>query len=90
MWLAQTLSKQAAKDRIEDNPLNATELQKLSRYLQTLFQNPAVAVKARPKLTDSAELYVGDEFVGIVSKIVDEGETSYDVSMSILDIDLED
>ena len=70
--------------------MNANELQKLSRYLQTLFQNPTVAVKAPPKLTDSAELYVGEEFVGIVSKIVDEGETSYDVSMSILDIDLED
>jgi Protein of unknown function (DUF3126) len=33
---------------------------------------------------------VGDEFLGIISRIEDEGETSYDLSMSILDIDLED
>ena len=70
--------------------MNATELQNLSKYLRQLFDNPKITVKARPKITDSAELYIGEEFVGIVSKIIDEGETSYDVSMSILDIDLED
>ena len=70
--------------------MNASELSKLSTYLQRLFGNDRIAVKARPKLNDSAEFYVGEEFVGIVSKIVDEGETSYDISMSVLDIDLED
>ena len=66
------------------------ELNKLTAYLRDLFGTPNITVKARPKITDSAELYVGEEFVGVVSRIVDEGETSYDVSMSILDIDLED
>lgn len=70
--------------------MNASELQKLTRYLRNVFGNDRISVKARPKLNDSAEFYVGEEFVGIVSRIVDEGETSYDISMSILDIDLED
>jgi hypothetical protein len=47
-------------------------------------------VKPRPRIADSVELYVGDEFLGIVTRIEDEGEVSYDLSMSILDIDLED
>jgi Holliday junction resolvase len=67
-----------------------SEIEKLNRYFRRVFGNPHIAVRPRPKLNDSAELYVGEEFLGIVSKIEDEGETSYDLSMSILDIDLDD
>ena len=70
--------------------MNKTELENLTRYFRRVFDNATLAVRARPKLADSAELYAGDEFLGIISKIVDEGETSYDLSMSILDIDLEE
>ena len=45
-------------------------------------------MRARPRKDDSCELYLGDEFLGIVSRIEDEGEVSYDLSMAILDIDL--
>ncbi|MEM0900503.1 MAG: DUF3126 family protein [Pseudomonadota bacterium] len=69
--------------------MTAEELKLLSDYFKRIFDNPALAVKARPKIVDSAELYVGEEFLGIVSRIEDEGEVSYDLSMSILDIDLE-
>ncbi|MCU0830330.1 MAG: DUF3126 family protein [Rhizobiaceae bacterium] len=69
--------------------MQKTEIEKLTRYFRRVFGNPAIAVRARPKLADSAELYVGEEFLGIISKIEDEGETSYDLSMSILDIDLD-
>ena len=70
--------------------MTAAELKQLTDYFRRTFGNPSLAVKARPKITDSAELYAGDEFLGIVSKIEDEGEVSYDLSMSILDIDLEE
>ena len=70
--------------------MNKTEIDKLTRYFRRTFGNPVIIVRARPKLNDSAELYVGEEFLGIISRIEDEGETSYDLSMSILDIDLED
>lgn len=69
--------------------MNAKELQQLTDYFRRTFGNPTLTVKARPKLADSAELYLGEEFLGIVSRIDDEGEVSYDLSMSILDIDLE-
>lgn len=70
--------------------MNADELALLTKYFCKTFNNTTLVVKARPKIKDSAELYMGEEFLGIVTKIVDEGETSYDLSMSILDFDLED
>lgn len=70
--------------------MQKTEIEKLTRYFRRVFGNPQITVRARPKLADSAELYVGEEFLGIISRIEDEGETSFDLSMSILDIDLED
>ena len=50
------------------------------------FQNPQLKVKARPRKDDSAEVYIGDEFLGIVFKDEDEGD--YNFSMAILDVDL--
>jgi hypothetical protein len=70
--------------------MNKSELDSLSAYFRRTFNNPTLSVKARPRIADSGELYAGEEFLGIVTKIIDEGETSYDLSMSILDIDLED
>jgi len=69
--------------------VKASELEQLTAYFRRTFGNPSLAVKARPKLSDSAELYLGEEFLGVISRIEDEGEVSYDLSMSILDIDLE-
>lgn len=65
------------------------EIQKLERYFQKVFQMPSITVRQRPKKEDSAEVYVGDEFIGVIFKDEDEGELSYNFSMAILDIDLE-
>ena len=70
--------------------MTSEELTKLTRFFQRTFENTSLAVKPRPRIADSAELYAGDEFLGIVTRIEDEGEVSYDLSMSILDFDLED
>lgn len=70
--------------------MNAEELALLTKYFRKTFDNPSLVVKARPKIKDSAELYLGEEFLGIVTKIEDEGEVSFDLSMSILDFDLEE
>lgn len=70
--------------------MTSEELTKLTRFFQKTFGNGELAVKPRPRIQDSAELYAGEEFLGVVTKIEDEGEVSYDLSMSILDIDLED
>lgn len=63
------------------------EIKKLDAYFKRTFQNPRMEVKARPRKTDSAEVYIGEEFLGIVFK--DEEDGDYNFSMAILDIDLE-
>jgi hypothetical protein len=45
-------------------------------------------VKQRPRKEDSAEVYVGDEFIGVLFRDDDEGETAYQFQMAILDYDL--
>ena len=69
--------------------LKAEEIRKLDAYFKRTFQNPTLEVKARPRKDDSCELYVGDEFLGIIFKDEEEGELSYNFSMAILDVDLQ-
>jgi hypothetical protein len=74
----------------KSNALAKPELDKLQVYLRKVLANKTVEVRARQRAADAAELYVGGEFLGVVSKVLDDGETSYEVSMSILDYDLEE
>lgn len=64
------------------------ELVKVQAYLRSTFGNDNLAVRPRAQTPDSVELLMNGEFLGLVYKTVDEGETSYDFNMSILDIDL--
>jgi hypothetical protein len=64
------------------------EIIKLERYLQRVFRLPALQVKQRPRKEDSAEVYVGDEFIGVLFRDDEEGETAYQFQMAILDYDL--
>lgn len=72
----------------EIDVLKPEEIRKLDAYFKRTFNNPSLEVKARPRKDDSCELYVGDEFLGIIFKDEDEGELSYNFSMAILDVDL--
>jgi hypothetical protein len=67
-------------------PLEAAKLQ---RFLQIKL-NPELAVQCRNRPDECAEIHIGDECMGVVAKIHDEGETSYSFEITILDIDLED
>lgn len=69
--------------------LDAPEITKLQSYLRRLFRLDTIEVVRRPKKDDSVEVMVADEFVGVIFKDEEEGETSYQFQMCILDIDLE-
>jgi hypothetical protein len=69
--------------------LKPDELAKLSQFFRSKFANPSLSVRKRPQKTDSCEVYLGDEFIGVISKDEEDGELSYHFSMAILDIDLE-
>ncbi|NCT41439.1 MAG: DUF3126 family protein [Alphaproteobacteria bacterium] len=64
------------------------EVSQLQAYLARTFKSEGFALKMREKANDSVEVILNGEFVGVLYKLVDEGETSYDFNMSILDIDL--
>lgn len=64
------------------------ELIKIQSYLRNKFGNPGLAVRPRSQTPDSIEVLLNGEFLGVVYKDTDEGETSYDFNMAILDIDL--
>jgi hypothetical protein len=66
------------------------EIIKLERYLKKVFRLPELQVRQRPRKEDSAEVYVGEEFIGVLFRDDDEGETAYQFQMAILDYDLKD
>lgn len=64
------------------------ELIKIQAYLRSKFDNSGLAVRPRSQTTDSIEVLLNGEFMGLIYKDEDEGETSYDFNMAILSIDL--
>ncbi len=66
------------------------EIAKLTKFLRAKFEMPAISVRKRPQKNDSAEVYIGEEFVGVIFRDDEDGELSYNFSMAILDFDLED
>lgn len=69
--------------------MNRDEITKLENYLRQLFQLQTLEVRQRPNKDDSAEVYIGDEFIGIMFRDDDDGDLSYQFQMAILDFDLE-
>lgn len=65
------------------------ELVRVQTYLRKVFGAKTLSVRARPKIKDSAEVYVGDEFVGTLTRDDDDGELCYQFQMAILELDLE-
>jgi hypothetical protein len=65
------------------------EVRKLDAYLNKLFANARIRVVPRPKKDDSAEVYVGEEFIGVLFVDDEDGERSYNFQMAILATDLE-
>jgi len=70
--------------------LKKDELARLQAYLRKTFGAPKLEVRAQPKKDDMAEVFIADEFVATLYREVEEGETSYQFQMAILDMDLQD
>lgn len=69
--------------------MDVTEVRKIDAYLKRLFGNPKIRVVPRPKKDDSAEVYIGEEFVGVLFVDDEDDERSYNFQMAILAADLE-
>lgn len=69
--------------------MDVQEIRKLDVYLKRLFGNAQMRVVPRPKKDDSAEVYIGDEFIGVLFVDDEDDERSYNFQMAILGADLE-
>ncbi len=70
--------------------MDKSEISRLQSYFRKQFRLDTITVHARPNKDDSAEVNIGDEFIGVLFKDEEEGEVSYAFNMAILDIDLPD
>jgi hypothetical protein len=61
----------------------------LEAYLQRNLDNPRIRVVARPRKTDSAEVYLGEEYIGVLFFDEKEVRSCY-FEMAILELDLEE
>ena len=69
--------------------MDVQEIRKIEDYLKRLFGNARMRVVPRPKKDDSAEIYIGDEFIGVLFVDDEDEERSYNFQMAILATDLE-
>ena len=68
--------------------MNEKDIKRIEAHLRRTFANAQIILKARPKQKDSAEVYIGEEFVGVVYQDEDE-DGSFMFEMAILGEDLD-
>jgi hypothetical protein len=61
----------------------------LSAYLRGKFENDNIRAVVRPKKTDSLEVYIGEEFLGVLFLENEKGRRSYIFELPILDVDID-
>jgi len=67
--------------------LDDKDAKRIEAHLRRTFGNDSISLKARPKQKDSVEVYVGEEFIGVVYQDEDE-DGSFMFEMAILAEDL--
>jgi hypothetical protein len=68
--------------------LTRSEIWRLEKYLRNLFRLDTITVMERPNQSDSIEVHVSGEFIGIIFKDEEDGDVSYAFQMAILEMDL--
>jgi hypothetical protein len=69
--------------------VDVQEIRKIEAYLRKLFGNAKIRVVPRPRKDDSAEVYIGEEFVGVLFVDDEDEDRSFNFQMAILETDLE-
>lgn len=68
--------------------MTRSETLRVQRYLREKFGNEDFNVKERRPSDGTAEVMLGDEFIAVVYRDEEEGETSFAFNMAILEEDL--
>jgi hypothetical protein len=77
------------RGEIGSETVDVQEVRKIDAYLKRLFGNARIRVVPRPKKEDSAEVYIGEEFIGVLFVDDEDEDRSYNFQMAILGSDLE-
>ena len=77
------------KITLGDATTTAPDIKKLDAYLKRKFDNERVRIVARQRKTDSAEVYVGDEYIGVLFFDEKDARSSY-FELPILALDLDE
>jgi hypothetical protein len=77
------------KITLGDATTTAPDIKKLDAYLKRKFDNDRVRVVARVKKKDSAEVYVGEEYIGVLFFDDKDARSSY-FELPILGLDLDE
>lgn len=68
--------------------VTAEEMANLQAYLTKKLQCQGLTLKKRERAEDSVELLVNGEFFGVVYKDTEDGDTSFNINICVLDIDI--
>jgi hypothetical protein len=71
-----------------ETAVDVQEVRKLDAYLKRVFGNQKIRVVPRPKKDDSAEVYIGEEFIGVLFVDDEDDDRSFQFQMAILEEDL--
>lgn len=68
--------------------MTPNEISRVQRYLQKTFGNAEIRVVPPAKPRGPVEVFIGDQFLGILYRDEEDGEVSYALQISILEEDL--
>ena len=63
---------------------------KIENFFKQKFNNKKIKIEGRANKDDSAEVFIEDEFIGVVFEDNEDGETCFQFNMTILSEDLEE
>ena len=70
--------------------MDEIEMARVQKYLREKFSNDQITLRDRTQSDGSVEVNIGDEFIGVLYRDVEDGDVSYDFNMAILEFDLPD
>lgn len=68
--------------------MKPNDIARVQDYLRRTFRNETLFVDPPAKRGQPAEVRIGDEFIGALYRDDEDGEVSYSLTMTILEIDL--
>ena len=64
-------------------------LKKIENFFKQKFNNKKIKIEGRANKDDSAEVFIDDEFIGVVFEDNEDGDTCFQFNMTILSEDLD-